>query len=127
MDMGFEARKWLCLAALGSSVCVFGNVAGAADQLGEPPTVTRSWTGCYAGVNVGYVKGHDDAVDAPFTEGPFAGTGVSWNSPPGAYEAIGSDPNGAIGGLEAGCDYEMPLGGVSLVIGGAADISALGL
>ena len=56
---------------------------------------------------------------------PFAGTGASWNSLGGPYETIGADGSGAIGGVEAGCDYEMPLGSLSLVVGGAADISVL--
>jgi outer membrane immunogenic protein len=102
-------------------------VARSSDQLVEPPMEARSWTGCYAGVNVGYVHGDDDALDAPFTQGAFAGTGASWNSPGAPYETIGADNGSAIGGAEVGCDYQMSLGGLSLVVGGAADISALGL
>ena len=100
----------------------------AADPVVSDPdvAVTRAWSGCYAGVNVGYVRGDDDATDAPFTEGPFAGSGASWNSPPGvSYETIGSDGSGAIGGVELGCDYEAPMGGLAMVFGGAVDFSLM--
>jgi len=100
--------------------------AMAADPIDPDVAVTRAWTGCYAGVNAGYVRGDDDATDSPFTEGAFAGSGASWNSPPGAaYETIGSDGSGAIGGVELGCDYEVPAGGLNLVFGGAADFSLM--
>ena len=47
---------------------------------------------------------------------------------PGApYETISSDSSSAIGGGEVGCDYAVPVGGVEIVIGAAADISVLGL
>jgi opacity protein-like surface antigen len=102
--------------------------AKAADlAVGTEPAPAWSWTGCYVGANVGYVRGDDDALDAPFTEGPFAGAGFSWNNAGPPYETIGSDSSSAIGGGEVGCDYAMPLGGVEVVIGAAADISALGL
>jgi outer membrane immunogenic protein len=85
--------------------------------------VTPAWTGCYAGVNIGYVGGDDDV---PFVEGPFAGSSASWNSSPGVpYETIGADDSSAIGGGEFGCGCAVPLDGVSIVIGAAADISAL--
>ena len=100
--------------------------AMAADPIDADVAVGRGWTGCYAGVNVGYVRGDDDATDSPFTQGPFAGSGASWNSPPGAaYETIGSDGSSAIGGVELGCDYQVPAGGLNLVFGGAVDFSLL--
>jgi outer membrane immunogenic protein len=101
--------------------------AFAADPVAVEVAPVWSWSGCYAGVNVGYVRGDDDALDAPFTEGPFAGLGFSWDSAGPPYETIGSDSSSAIGGGEVGCDYAVPLGGVQVVIGAAADISALGL
>ena len=98
----------------------------AADPIDADVAVGRGWTGCYAGVNVGYVRGDDDATDSPFTQGPFAGSGASWNTPPGAaYETIGSDGSSAIGGVELGCDYQVPAGGLNLVFGGAVDFSLL--
>jgi outer membrane immunogenic protein len=117
----------LALAAVAIFGAVLPTVAIAADSL-TAAAPGSTWTGCYAGVNVGYAHGDNDALDAPFVEGPFAGSGASWNStPPAPYETIGADDESAIGGGELGCDYEVPLGGVSMVIGAAADISALGL
>jgi outer membrane immunogenic protein len=120
-------KSLLALVLVSSAATGVASRAHAADVLVEPAPVW-SWSGCYVGANVGYVHGDDDALDAPFTEGPFAGTGVSWNTPPGApYETIGSDASSAIGGGEVGCDYAVPMGGVEIVIGAAADISVLGL
>jgi outer membrane immunogenic protein/high affinity Mn2+ porin len=101
--------------------------AMAADAATIEPDVAiaRAWSGCYVGANLGYARGETEATDLPFIEGPFAATGASWNSLGGASETIGADGSGAIGGVEAGCDYEMPMGSLSLVVGGAADISVL--
>ena len=107
-------------------------LAGAFQAIAADPTmsdpdvaVTRAWSGCYVGANVGYVRGNDDATDAPFTEGLFPGLGASWNSPPGPYETIGSDGSGAIGGAELGCDVEAPIGGLTMVFGGVVDFSLI--
>jgi outer membrane immunogenic protein len=110
------------------AVLVLGSLPSkAADAVTIEPDVAiaRAWSGCYVGANVGYARGETDATDTPFVEGAFAGTGASWNSLGAPYETIGADGSGAIGGVEAGCDYEMPMGSLSLVVGGAADISVL--
>ena len=100
-----------------------GSVQASASDISAPPA--RAWTGCYAGVNAGYAHGEADALDAPFRQGAFASTGASWNALGAPYETIEADGGGATGGLEAGCDLEVPVGGTSLVIGAAADASAL--
>jgi outer membrane immunogenic protein/high affinity Mn2+ porin len=129
-QLGKRALKIARLLPLASAVSLLAGAldASAADAVvaTEPDVaIARAWSGCYVGANAGYVSGDDDSTDSPFIAGPFAGTGASWNSVGGPYETIGADSSGAIGGIEAGCDYEMPLGSVSLVVGGAADISAL--
>jgi opacity protein-like surface antigen len=87
-----------------------------------------SWSGCHVGTIVGFAYGNADAVDLPFVEGPFAGSGVSWNSPPGpANETFSADDSSMIIGGQVGCDYEVQLGGVGLVFGAATDINALRL
>jgi outer membrane immunogenic protein/high affinity Mn2+ porin len=117
-------KRFVVLATACGALLAGAIQAMAADPIDPDVAVGRAWTGCYAGVNVGYVRGDDDATDSPFTEGPFAGSGASWNSPPGApYETIGSDGSSAIGGVEVGCDYQVPAGGLNLVFGGAADFS----
>jgi outer membrane immunogenic protein len=121
-------KRFVVLAAACGALFASAVEAMAADAVAMDPdvAVTRAWSGCYAGLNVGYVRGNDDALDAPFTEGPFAGSGASWNSPPGVpYETIGSDGSGAIGGVELGCDYEAPMGGLAVVFGGAVDFSLM--
>jgi outer membrane immunogenic protein len=119
-------KSLLALAMVSGAVTGAVDRVLAADVFAEPAPVW-SWSGCYVGANIGYVHGDDDALDAPFSEGPFAGTGASWNSVGAPYETIGSDASSAIGGGEVGCDYAVPVGGVEIVIGAAADISALGL
>ena len=119
-------KRFVVLATAFGALLAGAVQAMAADPIDPDVAVGRAWTGCYAGVNVGYVRGDDDATDSPFTQGPFAGSGASWNSPPGAaYETIGSDGSSAIGGVELGCDYQVPAGGLNLVFGGAVDFSLM--
>ncbi|URK85932.1 outer membrane beta-barrel protein (plasmid) [Rhizobium sp. RCAM05350] len=86
-----------------------------------------SWSGCYVGANVGYVRGNVTAADKPFTDGPFAGSGFSWNSSGPNYETIDMDDGGASGGIEAGCDVELMPGDVPLIVGGVVDFGMLDL
>src|SRR5262245_27841456 len=126
-------HKRVAVAAIGILGAVLLTEARAADAIVEPAPApieaapVWTWTGCYAGVNLGYVHGNNDALDAPFTEGPFAGTGFSWNTVGPPYETIESDDSSVIGGGELGCDYAMPMGSTQLVLGAAVDLSALGL
>ena len=118
------------LLPLASAVSLLAGAfdASAADavvEISPEVAIARGWSGCYVGANVGYASGDDESTDSPFVEGLFANSGASWNSFGGPYETIGADGSGAIGGIEAGCDYEMPLGELSLVVGAAADFSAL--
>lgn len=99
--------------------------AAAADPF--QPAATPSWTGCYVGANAGYTRADVDATDAPFRDGPFGGSGISWNTAGAPYETIGTDDAGISGGLEAGCDYQFDLGGTAFVLGGVADFSLMNL
>ncbi|MCV3737933.1 outer membrane beta-barrel protein [Rhizobium sp. TRM96647] len=117
----------LSIFAAGSIVAALleATVAQAADA--GAPSAARSWTGCYVGANAGYTRADVDATDAPFRDGPFGGSGISWNSAGAPYETIGMDDGGLSGGLEAGCDYQFDLGGTAFVLGGVADFSLMNL
>jgi outer membrane immunogenic protein len=95
--------------------------------LGSADVRAGGWTGCYVGVNAGYAHGEADATDSPYTQGPFAGTGASWNALGAPYETIGSSDSGATGGCEVGCDYQLASSGTAVVAGIVADIGALDL
>ncbi|MDR6759331.1 opacity protein-like surface antigen [Mycoplana sp. BE70] len=73
------------------------------------------------------MHGDADATDSPFTEGPFAGAGFSWNSAGNPYERISNDDSGIAGGVEAGCDRQFDYNGTSLVLGGVIDFSLMNL
>jgi outer membrane immunogenic protein len=88
---------------------------------------TRSWNGCYVGAHAGGEWGRGASNDLPYTQGPLA-DGIAWNSVGPNYESIGFDTDGSIaGGAEIGCDAEIMFGGLRVVIGGVADISATDL
>lgn len=114
-----------CILAAFSAAPLLFAAAGAlsADLSGQ----ARSWSGCYVGANVGFAKADVDATDKPFTQGPFAGSGISWNSVGGPYETIGMNDKGLTGGIEGGCDYQIDVGGAAFVLGGVLDFSAMNL
>jgi outer membrane immunogenic protein len=62
-----------------------------------PPPPAPTWTGCYLGVEAGYgwSRVHDTVSYAP--PGPFF---------PLTPYAPSADPNGAMGGVQVGCDYQ---------------------
>lgn len=104
-------------AALTGIFCVSGmHQAAAAD-----------WSGCYVGGSAGVGVGNGDTGDKPFTTGPFAGTGASWNSAGAPHESISSEGSGLVAGLLGGCDMQAALDSATLVFGVAADISAAGI
>src|SRR5207248_2461912 len=117
-------REWFVAAVLAAMLSAPAMAADAVTSA-EP---AATWSGCHVGAVVGFVYGTSKAVDLPFVEGPFVGSGVSWNSPPGpANETFSADDTSMILGGQVGCDYEVQLGGVGLVFGAATDISALRL
>ncbi|MDK1388210.1 outer membrane beta-barrel protein [Sinorhizobium sp. 8-89] len=111
------------LAAGALLLCAYGVQAG--DLTHE--AASSNWSGCYVGAHAGYAHAKAEATDSPFTEGAFEGTGTSWNSLGAPYEVIESDDHAAIGGVEAGCDRQVDVDGLSLVFGGAIDFSLMDL
>ncbi len=107
-------RFWLLGAA---------GILWSASALGAEPSAASGWQGCYVGAQLGYANGRARTVDAPFVQGPSAGLGFAWNTPAG--ETIRSDDDGVIGGGQVGCDIAIAVEGVTLVLGGAADMAAL--
>lgn len=112
--------RWFCSLAP-VALSLFAAPAFATEPGGQ------SWNGCYVGANAGYARAGADATDSPFRDGPFAGSGFSWNGGAGEYETIKSHDGGLTGGVEAGCDRQIDLGGTPLVIGGVVDFSAMNL
>ena len=81
-----------------------GNVAQAADMpVKAMPVPVFSWTGCYVGVQVGYKWGRSKHTSAGSTNGVP-------NDPdeaPAGQDITGwFNVNGAVGGGEAGCQYQ---------------------
>src|SRR3954465_11440966 len=86
-------REWFVAAVLAAMSSAPAMAADAVTSAGPAAT----WSGCHVGTVVGFVYGESKAVDLPFVEGPFAGSGVSWNSPPGpANETFGADDTSMI-------------------------------
>jgi outer membrane immunogenic protein len=105
--------KKLLLATV--AIVVLGTPAIAADMARPvykapppPPIYLYSWTGCYIGGHVGGLWAHKEWTD---------------NDPRNLFGTFGQfdgshDPNGFIGGLQGGCDYQFAGG---FVIGIAGD------
>ncbi len=112
-----KKNRFMFAVAVTGIFCIAGlRQAAAAD-----------WSGCYIGATAGVGLGNAETTDLPFVEGPFAGTGASWNSAGAPYETISSDGSGLTGGVTGGCDVEAALDTATLVFGVAADISAAGI
>lgn len=90
------------LAAAALSLVASAHIAAAADlpgRLAGPlPTLAEpaaySWTGIYAGAQVGYAKGHDKVTDVITSTGNLVGLSNQY------------DTKGAFGGLSAGVDQQ---------------------
>lgn len=89
--------------------------------------VARNWTGCYAGVNAGWIGGADQILTHPGSGaslGPLTGL-------PAADAALltntyrSQDPAGFTGGGQVGCNWQR--GGSPFVLGVEADVNGSGL
>jgi outer membrane immunogenic protein len=107
-------RKFLLGTA---ALMVLASPAIAADMRiptykGPPAVVPAwSWTGCYVGGNVGGLWAHKEWINA---DPAFAASvGFPLNASYGTH-----DPNSWIGGVQAGCDYQLAGG---FVVGIAGD------
>lgn len=117
--------KGVLLTASVACVVVLSSGVRAADQTLSAPAA--SWSGCYVGANVGYARADSDVTDAPFRDGPYGGSGFSWNAAGAPYDTFGTDDAGIAGGVEAGCDRQFDLGGNAFVLGGVIDFSLTNL
>ncbi|KQV42697.1 MULTISPECIES: outer membrane beta-barrel protein [unclassified Rhizobium] len=116
----------LHLLVLATGITVWAAVPAAAED--PAAKASSSWSGCYVGGNLGYVRGRVAATDMPFTDGPFAGSGFAWNSAGPDYESIDmNNGQGVSGGVEFGCDAELMAGDTPLVVGGLVDFNLLDL
>lgn len=117
----------LLFATFASGLLLLGVSSASAADFFTPEAAAPSWNSCYLGAHVGAGRATADATDSPFIKGPFAGTGVSWNSTDGSYETIRSKDSGFVGGIEAGCDRQFDFGGTTLVLGGVVDFDVTNL
>jgi outer membrane immunogenic protein len=104
----------LRLSAAAAFALALAGPAGAADlgfPVKAPPLSIYSWTGFYVGADVGYAFGRDSTTELLTATGAL--TGLKWN-----YA-----PNGAVGGLYAGGNYQVS----ALVLGLESDIELAGI
>lgn len=99
-------RRLVSAAFAAFLTTTFAQIASAASP------AAYSWTGFYLGVNAGYSWGHTtaDTSQGPATVGQYA-TGPCDNNgvgpATGCSFSTSSDPSGAIGGIQAGYNYQM--------------------
>jgi outer membrane immunogenic protein len=101
LKRGISVKKISLLATISQLALVAGGVANAADLSLKAPRMVAppaySWTGCYAGVHVGYGWGRHDVTASNFSFGP-GGTPIS------ATNTL--DSSGGIYGGQVGCNYQ---------------------
>lgn len=92
-----------------ASIAVLSASAGSAfaDNFAPPPG-PYSWTGCYIGVHAGIAEGNSN-----------------WTPTPQEWDVLSAsmDMSGAIGGAQAGCNYQMQ----NFVLGAEGDVWGSGL
>jgi outer membrane immunogenic protein len=87
-------KKFLAIAAISTSLAGFGSAGWAADPVDAP----YDWSGPYVGVFGGYAFGDSDASDR--------GTDFFDDAPPTGL-TFGLNPDGFVGGLDAGYNWQM--------------------
>lgn len=116
-------KKFALFATISQIALIAGSGANAADLPRKaPPMVVApaySWTGCYAGVHVGYGWARSDVTDSNVSVGPG-----------GAGAVTGTlDSDGAVYGGQLGCNYQFQTGavGTNWVVGIQGDFAGTSL
>ncbi len=112
--------RHLLAIALGTVVTAFASAPAAAADIGLAPpagtvAMTRSWTGCYAGVLIGYQWGHSRQDYGGLVNGvpnAFMPTGTTM----ARYRVDGGQVGGTLG-----CNYQMG----SFVFGAEGDLAVV--
>lgn len=108
----------MALAAL--TACLAGGTVSAADLPSTkappvPPAPVFTWTGPYAGLNIGWGGANTGWVDGiAFASPTLAPTGVAWSR-------SSPDASGVIGGAQVGYNYQFP--GTGFVVGLETDFN----
>jgi len=107
------------ILALVSTVVV--TVACATNALATPPAPAWNWTGFYVGGNVGYGWGNRNTsfVSNDANADFLFGLGASSGNGDGPLSAVSSKSSGALGGVQAGYNWQLSR---QWVVGIAADI-----
>ncbi len=86
-----------------------------------PPMPSMSWTGFYAGINVGYDWGGKTNPKVNFTD-PTGAIGLAPYAAAGGFRFPNQSPSGALGGGQVGYDQQFG----NFVLGLAADFQGVG-
>jgi len=93
----------IALAAMVAAPAMAADMAVKAPMYkAPPPIVVFNWTGCYFGANGGGLWVHKDYALTGVGVNPFGGV---------AFPAIGfggHDANSGLGGVQVGCNYQVP-------------------
>jgi outer membrane immunogenic protein len=116
-----ESRMKKASGLAGAALLLLAGPTFAAD-LGARPSVASviGWTGCYLGVNGGWIGGGDDYATQPGPASAF--NGQNFNPSPNSHAYSSSGSSGTAGG-QAGCDYQ--IGGWVLGVEGDFNWSGL--
>lgn len=97
LSRSFHTRKFLLAASVATAALVLAAEVSAAPPKRAPapePLPIYSWTGCYAGANLGWGGAHQDLTETFGTRiGPTISTG-------------GLETSGGLYGAQVGCDYQ---------------------
>ncbi|RUZ73177.1 porin family protein [Mesorhizobium sp. M7A.F.Ca.US.006.01.1.1] len=106
--MGRQTTMKILLLATAIILAPAGMACAADINEASPVASTYDWSGLYAGVDIGYAAGNSNL----FIAGGGLGGATDLN--------VSTDPNGFIGGVHIGANYQMEN---SFVIGAEADIA----
>lgn len=119
-------RRNLLFAAIAMASFAATQMASAADMPIKASVATAyNWTGLYAGGNIGYGWARDTGGSwTSYTDSPPPTLGVGLYFPGGGNVLPGVKPQGVLGGLQIGYNWQVsPI----LVLGAVTDIQASGM